>query len=159
MNTFEGTYIYTNGNTTFKIVLEKKVKQPIGLHYDDLILGEYQLIENGVEKINTLSNLNVVYANQFAKHSIAGSGVLWNNSRLWKCPECLPNEKRLGIRIKDVISGRYADMLIRRTMVNGQQVLQVKIYNITSKIIDEDAPSPPELPFALPKGIFNMIKQ
>lgn len=160
LNPFEGTYVYTSGNIVFKIVLEKKIKQPNGLHYNDLILGEYQLIENGAEKINTLSNLNVVYVNQYVKHAIAGSGIIQKpNSRFWDCPECNPNEKRFSGRIIDRISGRYADMLMRRTVVNGQEVLQVKIYNIDSKIINENNPEPPEPPFALPKGIFTMIKQ
>jgi hypothetical protein len=160
LNAFHGTYVYSNGNNTFKIVLNKMIKQADGFHFDDMIIGEYQYIENGVEKINTLSNLNVVYNNQSINHVITGSSLLWNNSRLWKCPQCNPNEKRLRANIEDKISGRNADFLMRRTAVNGQEVLQVKIYNISSEVINVDDPSTfNEPPFALPKGEFTMIKQ
>ncbi|MFN4313275.1 MAG: DUF6705 family protein [Chitinophagaceae bacterium] len=46
-----------NTNTSFKIVLVKKVQQYNGECYEDLIIGEYQYIVNGVEKVNTLSKL------------------------------------------------------------------------------------------------------
>lgn len=161
LDPFQGTYIYANGNTSFKIVLKKMIKQPEGLHFEDMIIGEYQYIENGVEKLNTLSNLNVLYSHQLLKHGIAGNGIISNiNSRVWKCPQCNSNEKRLGITITDKISGRYADFYMRRTSVNGQEVLQVKITNISSSVINVDDPSTfNEPPFTLPSGEFTMIKQ
>jgi len=157
LDPFQGTYIYTNGNKSFKIVLKKMIQQPVGSHYEDIVIGEYQYTENGVEKINTLSNLNVVYSDQFLKHNIAGNIILWNNTRLWKCPQCNPNEKRLSVRIIDKISGRRASFLMRRTAVNGQQVIQTKINNISAAIWEEGTPEP--LAFALPTGEFTMIKQ
>jgi len=154
LNQFEGTYLYSNGNTSLKIVLVKKIKQFNSSYYEDLIIGEYQYIVNGVEKMNTLSNLNVVYNNQFAKHAVAGISTIENNTRLWKCPQCSPNEKRLSARIIDRSTDRYASMYIRKTIVNGQEVLQVKIGQIKA---DLENMNPPE--FSLPKGEFTMIKQ
>lgn len=160
LDPFQGTYIFSNGNTSFKIILKKMIKQHFASHYEDMIIGEYQYIENGVEKANTLSNLNIVYPNQFLKHNIAGKRILWTDSNLWKCPQCNPNEKRLALRLNDNISGRRADFLMRRTVVNGQEVLQVKVYNISTEVIDVDDPTTfNEPPFALPKGEFTMIKQ
>lgn len=37
MNPFVGTWIYTNGNTSFKIVLVKETMQYTGEHYTDYI--------------------------------------------------------------------------------------------------------------------------
>lgn len=160
LDPFQGTYIYTNGIKTFKIVLQKMIKQTNGYHFDDMIIGEYQYLENGIEKANTLSNIDIIYAHQSVNHGISGISLLWNNSRLWKCPQCNPNEKRLGATIRDKISGRRADFLMRRTVVNGQEVMQVKIYNITTEAINVDDPSTfNEPPFALPTGEFTMIKQ
>ena len=51
LNPFEGTWLYANGNTSLKIVLVKKPMYFNGKYYEDLIIGEYQYIENGVEKI------------------------------------------------------------------------------------------------------------
>jgi hypothetical protein len=161
LDPFQGTYIYTNGNNSFKIVLKKMIKQSVGLHYEDLIIGEYQYIVNGVEKINTLSNIDIIYSNQFLKHNIAGNGIIANiNSRVWKCPQCNPNEKRLRLVLEDKISGKNSDFYMRRTIVNGQEIMQLKINNISNKIINVDDPSTQnELPFALPSGELTMIKQ
>ena len=63
-NRFEGTWLYTNGNTSFKLVLQKKemvhfLEPDFNMdYYVDMIAGEYQYIENGVELVNTLSNLS-----------------------------------------------------------------------------------------------------
>lgn len=160
LDPFQGTYVYNNGNISFKITLKKMIKQPVGLNFEDMIIGEYQYIENGIEKINTLSNLNIIYSDQFLKHNIATKYVIKNiNSRLWKCPQCNPNEKRLAFILKDKISGRRADFLMRRTVINGQEVMQAKIQNISGKVIIVDNPEPPQPDFALPKGEFTMIKQ
>ncbi|MCD1116219.1 DUF6705 family protein [Chryseobacterium turcicum] len=158
LNPFEGTYIYTNGTSTFKIVLQKMIKQPVDSHYEDLIIGEYQYMENGIEKVNTLSNLNIMYSDQYLKHNIAGNGILWNNSRLWKCPQCKPNEKRADLTITDKLTNRYANILMRRTVINGQQVIQVKINNVNTVSYNVDTESPPA-DFSLPLGEFIMIKQ
>ena len=40
LDAFEGTYLYTNGNTSFRMVLVKKVQQYNGRYYEDLIIGE-----------------------------------------------------------------------------------------------------------------------
>lgn len=158
LNPFEGTYIYNNGGVFFKIVLKKMLQQPVASHYADLIIGEYQHLENGLEKNNTLSNLDVIYSDQFLKHGIAGNGILWNNSRLWKCPQCEPNEKRADLTITDKLTNRYANILMRRTVINGQQVLQVKIYNVNTVAYDVENESAPAN-FSLPLGEFTMIKQ
>ncbi|MBW8521804.1 hypothetical protein K0U91_04905 [Chryseobacterium chendengshani] len=154
LDQFQGTYIYTNGNTTLKMILVKKIKQYNGSYYEDLIIGEYQYIVNGLVKINTLSNINVVYNNQYVEHAIAGISVINNNNRQWKCPQCIPDEKRLHSRIIDRSSNRYADFFMRKTVVNGQEVMQVKIANVKLDVFNDN----PQ-PFSLPLGEFTMIKQ
>lgn len=154
LNQFEGTYLYTNGTKSFKIVLVKKNKQYNSSYYEDLIIGEYQYIVNGTEKANTFSNLNVVYNNQFAKHALAGNSPIDNNNRAWKCPQCNPNEKRLRLSITDINTNRLGDYIIRKTMINGQEALQVKLTDI---LPDFQNMNPPD--FSLPKGEFTMIKQ
>lgn len=61
-NTFEGTWLYTNGNTSFKLVLQKKemmhIQSPFDNYYTDMLAGEYQYIENGVELVNSLANFS-----------------------------------------------------------------------------------------------------
>lgn len=155
LNQFEGTYVYTNGSKIFKITLVKKIKQYNSSYYEDLIIGEYQYLGNGNLIIqDTMPNLNVVYNNQAIKHAIAGNSLLWNTTRLWKCPQCSPNERRLDAKITDEFTKRTASFFMRKTMVNGQEVLQV---NITNVLPSFETMTPPD--FSLPQGEFTMIKQ
>lgn len=73
LNPFEGTYLYANGTTSFKIILVKKEHQYNGRYYEDLIIGEYQYIENGIERVNTLSQINTVYNDQRSFRSFTKS--------------------------------------------------------------------------------------
>lgn len=157
LNPFEGTYLYTNGNTSFKIILVKKVQQYNGRYYEDLIIGEYQYIENGVEKVNTLSNINIVYNNQSIKHAISGNLIVDNNFRYWKCPTCPTNERRFSGGIKDVTTGRGASITMRRTNENGQEVMKIKISHVMGVALPAGQPAPPD--FSLPQGEFTLIKQ
>lgn len=154
LDPFQGTYIYTNGNTIFKIVLIKKIKQYNGSYYEDLIIGEYQYTVNGIEKANTLSNLNIIHSNQSAGHGITGNSIININNRQWKCPQCNANEKRLHSWITDKSTDRYASFFMRKTVVNGQEVMQVKIAHVAGGVFNDN----PQ-PFSLPMGEFTMIKQ
>lgn len=155
LNPFQGTYLYTNGNTSFKITLVKIVQQYNGRYYEDLIIGEYEYIENGVPKVNTLAQLTTVYNNQ-NMHSISGSSVINNNNRGWKCPLCADGETRLRTSIKDAATNRYALLFMRKIIVGSQQALSIKISQVTtaSYVIG----TTPPLQFSLPFGEFTLIK-
>jgi hypothetical protein len=155
LNPFEGTYLYTNGNTSFKIILVKKVQQYNGRYYEDLIIGEY-LYTNGVNTVNTLNEINTVYNDQ-KSHNIDGNFVVNNNFREWKCPICPLGEKRLNCSIRDASKDRYASITMRRTVDSGQQVMKIKISNVTGIALVEGQPAPPD--FSLPQGEFTLIKQ
>lgn len=156
LNPFSGTYIYTNGTTIFKIVLEKKENQFNGSYYEDLIIGEYQYIYNGVEKSNTLPSLNTVYSNQRV-HNIDGNTVVNNNFRYWLCPSCAPTEKRLFGSIRDNTTNRYARIIIRRTTESGIEVIKIKILHVSGKAYNEADGQPEQ--FSLPVGEITLIKQ
>ncbi|MEX2349795.1 MAG: DUF6705 family protein, partial [Flavobacteriaceae bacterium] len=70
LNKFEGTWKYTNGNTSFTMVLEKKLKVNIlGKYYKDKIVGWYKYIENGQVIINTLldtNNFRIVHSSRMS---------------------------------------------------------------------------------------------
>ncbi|MBE9575374.1 DUF6705 family protein [Flavobacterium proteolyticum] len=153
LNPFEGTYLYTNGNTLFKVILVKKVQQYNGRYYEDLIIGEYQYIVNGIERVNTINEINTVYNNQRV-HNIDGNIIVDNNFRMWKCPTCPVNEKRLSGSIRDASTDRYANFTMRRTNENGQEVLKIYIYGV-SRAENENDPN-----FSLPLlNELTLIKQ
>lgn len=124
LNAYEGTYVYTDGNTLLKIVLEKRTMYQLyavpGIRYDDLIIGEYQYIKNGVEIINTLYKL----ANQ-NRHSIKANRILIGKEL--GCNTCAPSEKRLAGGIVDEITHNSGDIQIRRVTVNGQAAIEIWI--------------------------------
>jgi hypothetical protein len=156
LNPFEGTYIYENGATSFKIVLVKKVQQFNGRYYEDLIIGEYQYFENGIEKVNTLNELSIVYNNQRI-HNINGNTLINNNNRVWTCPSCNPGEKRLRTTIRDASTNRFAKLIMRRTTEGGQQVMKINIKHVSRTFQSEGEPTPSD--FALPLGEYILIKQ
>ena len=56
---FEGTWKYQSGSTQITLKLKKEVHylSPSN-YYTDMLVGEYQYIENGTEIANTLSDFN-----------------------------------------------------------------------------------------------------
>ena len=156
LNPFEGTYLYTNGNTSFKIILVKKEQQYNGRYYEDLIIGEY-FYTNGVDTVDTLNEINTVYNDQ-RSHSIDGNWVVNNNFRYWKCPTCPANEKRLSLSIRDAATDNYAQITMRRTVEAGQEVMKIKISHVMARSYNVDTePVPPD--FSLLLGEYTLIKQ
>jgi len=151
---FEGTYIYTNGNTLFKIVLQKKVMSSTnGYLYEDLIIGEYQYIDSGIEKVNTLDKLNINYSDK-RDHSMGGNLILTQGDT--GCFECLPNEKALRGGMVDGASENTAQLIIRRIMVNNQPA--IKIWLMWEMVaIREGAPE--HIHASIPGGYYTLLKQ
>ena len=161
LNQYEGTYLYTNGTTSFKIVLVKKIMQFNGEYYEDLIIGEYQYIVNGVEIVNTLSELNTTYSNQ-RRHNIDGNSLISKNNRSWVCPNCNVNEKRLEASIRDASTDRYATIIMRKlSMLNSSgddvETLHIKIGQVMGGAYDVNVGPPAD--FSLPLGELTLIKQ
>lgn len=71
---FVGTWKYQNANETLTIVLEKKTMffNVDDNFYEDILVGEYRYNVNGIDKVNTLSNLNNNHINQYL-YNIGGS--------------------------------------------------------------------------------------
>ena len=123
MNNFEGTWLYTNGATSLKIILVEKIMFFDEEYYEDLMIGEYQYIENGIEKINTLSLLN---QNLGYNHTISGNTIM-KNCNIMPEDDCIEGEKRLDIGLIDAITPHFAAMILKRRVINGQQAMKAFI--------------------------------
>ena len=155
LDPFIGTYIYTNGSTFFKIVLQKKTMSSVnGRYYEDLIIGEYLYTENGNEIINTLNNLNQNYINGW-KYSINGNLVL--DGKELGCDECADDEKRLRLGLSDRPVQRTAELDIRRINQIGQQSIKVELWWTGRRTRNEN--DPPRPAPRIPAGTYVMIKQ
>lgn len=119
LNPFVGTWLFTNGNTSLKIVLVKKIMDGDAVsYYEDILIGEYQYIENGVEKFNSLSDLYAVLPNAY-HHKIKG-----NHFHTFRSPfnELTAGEKILDLYFKDNCGG---SLYVRKKMVGSQQAIQI----------------------------------
>jgi hypothetical protein len=152
---YDGTYLYTNGTTSLKIILKKKVLSK-GYYYKDLIVGEFQFIKNGVELNNTIANINVNYTNENVNHIITGSRVL--TGTIYGCPDCAPTEKRLRLSFVDKKAHRIKGLDIRKTTVNGVPAIKVATFDEGSTIVLKVGDPRPPAP-SLESGDFLMIKQ
>ena len=136
LNQFTGTWQYTNGNTTFRIVLSKAT-----MVYDrtnechlDAIVGEYKYVENGVLKINTLPDLNDIY-NYYEDHKIYGYYLI-SPTYVLPCPTCAPNEKRIQLTCFDPVKEVFYDFTLKRTIINGVEQLNMHIRSNGLRVID-----------------------
>jgi hypothetical protein len=126
LNGFEGTWLYTNGNTSLKITLTKNIQYFNGKFYEDIIVGGYQYIENGVEKINTLSDANSS-TNPYNDASIWGNNV-YDDCSFIPVDDCVEGEKRLSLSIEDTITTEhFGDLILHKRTVNGQEALKAMI--------------------------------
>lgn len=152
-NGFEGTWLYTNGNTSFKIILKKKEMRYTGKFYKDGVIGEYQYIENGIEKINYLSNLNQ------PKPSLWRASLL-KNSYKPKCNNCPPNERRLNLIFSDYSRDLTGDLTLKKILINGQPALEGYLWGDGTIIRDvfSDSTSPHNK-LTVPTGTYIFIKQ
>ena len=156
LNTFEGTYLYTNGNTSFKIVLQKKVMSNVNdIYYEDILIGGYQYIEDGVEKVNTLSKLSIPHVNgKF--YPIDGNIIMTGKSR---CPSCASDEKWVRLVIVDPIGDSVNELFVRKTIIGGQEAIRVFIYFSAFEYAVEEG-APPRIPNSYPVSTeFVFLKQ
>src|SRR5690606_34501054 len=104
-NQFVGTWKFISGNTTLTIILQKKemklVQDGLEAYFTDDLIGEYRYVENGVEKINTLSNLLTNYENPYS-YSISG-GIIskYIEDKPYVCAGCQPGEVRITLFFSD----------------------------------------------------------
>ena len=148
---FEGTWVGTRGNKTLKIVLKKieKTKNDIPYYYDEMH-GEYQYIEDGVVKINTLDNTDYFEA------SINGSDLLKSNHKP-PCADCDPNKRRLEVLFYDNVHKVSATLTLQHTVVNGKPALKGLMFGNGGSY---DATNPPEhLYMVIPTGWWTFIKE
>lgn len=149
---YDGTYLYTNGNTSFKIKLQKNIKvSRNGVFYEDVVVGEYQLIENGVEKVNTLNKLT----------STSNDNNIWGTRSLTGtvlgCSDCRPDEKRLRLGFSDATSPHIGEIDIRKTIVGSKDAIIVKIWYTGPIMVREGTPKPKD--GVIIAGKYIMIKQ
>jgi hypothetical protein len=153
LDAFVGTWIFTDGNTSLKIVLRKEIKRYDDRYYSDLLIGGYQYIENGDEKINTLSRLEKPFTIRW-DYEIVGNYIVENDDSP-KCDDCLPNEKRLLLHMYDPINTLGGDIIFRKITVDEKLALKILITKTTTTRLK----GTPIKHMIVPVGYYILIKQ
>lgn len=145
LNAFVGTWLYTNGNTSWKMELKKEEMFYNGKYFYDLIGGEYQYIKNGNEFINTLSNLNSV---EGWNHKIDGCSI-YKDCDYLPPSDCIDGENRLIASLSDPITGHTATIILHKRIINEQEaILAYVIFNQLSTYDGQSEPKPePTMPW------------
>jgi hypothetical protein len=155
LDPFVGTYLYTNGSTSFKIVLQKKTHSSVNnIYYEDMLIGAYRYVKNGVETVNTLNDLTSVYADG-TYYPISGRILM--TGQILGCDDCSPNEKWIYGSIEDPNSGSVDNLFIMKRVINGQEALKITIHH---EMTSQPESSPAPLPISYPLGQeFILVKQ
>ena len=149
LNDYEGTWLYSNGTTSLKITLTKYTQLFNGRFYEDRIIGGYQYIENGVEKVNTLSDAN--NPNLGISASIVGN-TIHNRCRFLPVDDCVEGEKSLGLSIDDPHSDKHwGHLRLFKRIVNGQEALKIRISMtyVTGEDPEDGNFPPPSIPWKM----------
>ncbi|MEM5567049.1 DUF6705 family protein [Psychroserpens sp. AS72] len=154
LDTFVGTWLYTNGNTSWKIKLKKEITFFNDKYYEDLIVGEYQYIANGIQIINTLPNIDTV--NGYL-HEITGNSI-YKNCDYLPPSDCIPGESRLITSLSDPLTGHAATVILSKRIVDGlETIIAYVIFEQLSSYNGYSLPKPePTMPW---QKEYTLIKQ
>ena len=151
LDQFEGHYKYINGSTTFEIVLEKMEKSTISSnrYCEDIIIGAYKYVKDGVLVYDKLNDLNNNYSNG-NKYIISGNSILTGQYR--GCDDCAANEKRVVLSIGEPEAKQYYDLFVRKITHNGQEAIKIFIHLHIASRTNGKVGDPPLPEMKLPFG-------
>ena len=154
-NLFEGEWKWENPltNSSITIIFKKEVNMETSLGFHtDLLVGEYQYIENGQELANTLIDINQTLG---VLHRISGVGIITKYNRP-QCDECAEDERRLKVEIQHQnYPGVEGKLLLRYINENGVEKIEMLVSDGPALSLDNDAPTNIDIPF----GEYVLIKQ
>lgn len=129
-NQFVGTWVYTSGNTMLKVKFKKKdmfYRVSANAFYADYLVGEFQYIENGVEKANTLSNLDIDHTDIFNYNIISIARV--DLTGFPKCNDCPTGTVRMSMMFDEPANDDMtltAAFVMRKVVENGVEKIKVQ---------------------------------
>jgi hypothetical protein len=166
-NTFEGTWKWEQGTSSWTIEF-KKVVQYHRQHekyngiefydeYWDHLVGSYRYVENGVELINSLP---ITLGNDPYTYSMYGSTLTTDGRGFPPCPECVPDARHLIVYMEDPERpGLKGIIRMVRFNEGGVEKIRMKMIKSNSdpRIIGPDYTGPMTL--TVPSGVYTFIKQ
>jgi len=146
---FVGEWKWENGTNSLTIVLQKKeyLYDSNENFYEDLIIGEYKYVQNGLVIYDTLHNLNDSSIEPYY-HKINGSSILANH-HLPLCNDCDEGERRVWLTVEHPDYGHISGKLVMRYKIeNGVEKIYARLMeNRASYRLSEEEPSSLGIPF------------
>ena len=130
LNQFEGTWVFRDANKTIRFRFVKKQMfyyNDVISSYGDFLIGEVQYIENGIEKLNSLNNLNVNHTDIFKYNIVDMMKVDYDYYPA--CTECPHDVARLLMRYDEATNDDAMftrDLFIARVTENGIAKLKIQ---------------------------------
>lgn|GEM_PF-4599223 len=113
---FLGTWLHDEGSIQFKVVFKKSIQYDFrGRYFIDLLVGEYSYVENGVEKINTLGQIDTV---EGFDHAINGMFNI-KSCDIPPSQNCTAGQSRFHLSIIDPTEDRVAGNFIIHKNLNA----------------------------------------
>ena len=162
LDRYVGTWKYINGSTSLTITLQKRTMQhyedDYNNYYEDLLIGEYKYIENGVEKINTLPQLSANLPSSYS-YNIVGNIIIGPQSQY--CHGCGPMDRKVLLGFIDPnrdIMGFEPEMIFQRADAGSVQKLKLNFRTISGRITIEGQ-TPAFTSYTVPFGEYLLVKQ
>lgn len=153
---FVGTWKWIDNSNSWTVVLKKILQIDDGDGYTyDALYGEYQYIENGIEKVNTLANINDSNIHPLS-HKISNPLIIANH-HLPQCLDCEVNERRISITIEHPnFSQITGELIMRYRNEGGVEKIYLNILDGQGKFtLNEGDPTNIDIPL----GEYVLIKQ
>ena len=163
---FEGTWLYTIGNTSFEMILVKKERLHItgegDNYFTDALVGGYRYVVNGNEIINTLTSINQDLNNVYGYY-IGGDDISRPGDSF--CHDCADSNQRkiYGIYSQPNCNiappNRYT---LRYFTDNGTEKIEVVFYQsgpIHGNFDPNDTTEPDCPEYLVPFGTYVFTKQ
>ena len=164
---FVGTWLLNNGTTYLKVTFKKKPSFFYTdffniSYYVDYLIGEYEYKENGVTKVNTLSNIDINHSNIY-NYNLRSLFRL-KKSMYPPCLTCNDNEGRLEMDFQEIPNrdpnwAANASFILRHVVEGGVEKLNVQFIMRDPAGAIPDALSGDEYEgFSLPFGDYVLTK-
>ncbi len=160
LDQFVGTWRIINGATELELIIEKKTLYYNTLNniYEDMLIGEYKYIENGILKINTLNLISNPPADLYS-HNINGNIILAHDN-FPVCDDCL-FEKRVALIFSDPTrssdNGLWGELELRRMDDGNVQKIKATLRQKGNIISLENEP-PAYTGFNVPFGTYILTR-
>jgi hypothetical protein len=158
LNNFEGTWVWQDGNSSLTFVIEKIEfyhNTPLNANfYEDLLVGEYKYIENGVVLADYLAQMNS--GNLSRERNISGNSII-HKGRFPKCNNCPNDELRIRLHFTDPDRPFRATLVLRHGIQwwNQQEFIEAHLFISGTYTVSEGDPTG----LRVPDGVYTLLKQ